>query len=493
MNALSCIHWFVLTLVPMGLSAAFLLFRYCIGRDKAFWRRGGVVLGIALIILLPFLLPYIRVAKLYGFVRTEEDATAWSARPVHWVSAAWQNKLWNGLGISPDRGERTLFPGLLPLLLALAAFFIVEPISKRAPQPLASRVPLKAILAFLDALAITAAITAALAIGYGTFRLRFLNWELLRVTDLTLTLVVFTMALLIRFSLAFPHAFLSDKKRNFIEVLRSRQRSTAFILAMLWIVIGFLGSFGMNFFFHRALYKFIPLFRSVRVPARWSMICYVGLAVLAGIGASYCVALVARHQPGIKRAAVYLVIIVALLFELRVAPMELFHGAVDPDQLTLRLKETPMSGGIVELPVDDAAKYRYTLRAADHGRPLVTAISGFPAPFVSEIEGLVRLRPIPDRFLDLLESIPTSYLVVHHAYLSSEDRQEVESILARGVAAGRLRLVQSYGSDLMRDDLFVVTKTEPTVKGEASSPSPVLFFEKSLLQKSGSSLNAHSQ
>jgi hypothetical protein len=53
-----------------------------------------------------------------------------------------------------------------------------------------------------------------------------------------------------------------------------------------------------------------------------------------------------------------------------------------------------MSGGIVELPAekDNYAYYRYMLRAADHGRPIVTAASSFAPPIVQEIESLTLMH-----------------------------------------------------------------------------------------------------
>ena len=42
--------------------------------------------------------------------------------------------------------------------------------------------------------------------------------------------------------------------------------------------------------------------------------------------------------------------------------------------------------------------YLYTLRAADHGRPLVTAVSGFGPPLQEEIQSLTHEEVIPTGF-----------------------------------------------------------------------------------------------
>jgi hypothetical protein len=84
MNALTSIHWFVLTLIPLGLSALLLLTRHGGWRNAALWRRAFVALAVASVALTPFLLPYVRAAELYRLVRNREEAIFYSAKPIHW-------------------------------------------------------------------------------------------------------------------------------------------------------------------------------------------------------------------------------------------------------------------------------------------------------------------------------------------------------------------------------------------------------------------------
>jgi hypothetical protein len=241
-------------------------------------------------------------------------------------------------------------------------------------------------------------------------------------------------------------------------------------------MIGFLGSFGLNSFFHRALYEYIPLFRSMRVAARWSMIAYLGLALLAGLGAQACAMLVRRYWSNLRTWAIYAPLIILILFEQRVAPLHLIRGEADPDQLTLRLKETPMRGGLVELPAGPK-RTLYMARSADHLHPLVTAINSFVPPIEQEIESLTNSKPVPDRLLELFESIPVSYLTIHNASLNPESRVALESFLSRAVAADRLRFIRSYVDGRRRTDLYAVTKTEPLARSEAPLPPPLSMRE----------------
>ena len=476
MNALTCVTWFILTLVPFGLSAVFLLMWCRVGRDRDFWIRAGLVFVVASLALLCFMFPYYRVHQLHGFARSPDQAVGLSAYPIHWLAVSLRNKLWSGLGGKAAIDELMLFPGLLPPLLVLAAIFLVRPVSRRygAPQlPKFLRfIRSRALVIFLDILALTLLLIALLTIGYGGIHFRLFGFELLRSSNPIRPLIFFLATLLIRLLLARPEIIYRLGQKNFFTTLRSNPRSVAYLLGVIWAVTGFFGSFGMHFFFHRILFKFIPFFQSMRAPVRWAMICYLGLSILAGLGAVQVIELIGRWRPRWPRTPLYVVLVILILFEQRVAPIEFFHGEVDPDAVTLRLKETPMSGGIVELPAekDNYAYYRYMLRAADHGRPIVTASSSFAPPIVQEIESLTLMRPIPDRFIELLELIPTSYLVVHNSLLSLESRLAIESVVARGIAAGRIRFINSYGDSISRDDLYAITKTEPKAQTEASIP-----------------------
>ncbi|HEX5856112.1 MAG TPA: hypothetical protein VFZ57_10875, partial [Thermoanaerobaculia bacterium] len=119
----------------------------------------------------------------------------------------------------------------------------------------------------------------------------------------------------------------------------------------------------------------------------------------------------------------------------------------------------------VELPsgVENHGNYRAMLRAADHRKPLVTAVSGFASPIVTRIEEDERKKPIPDDLLDFLERLPTSYILVRDSWLSPEMRGPHREWLARGIASGRLLFVNRFDRRL-RNELYAVVKNEPEAK-----------------------------
>lgn len=485
MNALACVTWFILTLVPLVLTGVLLVAWWRLPCDRRFWIRAGLPLAIASLLIVNFLFAYYRVNQLYGFVRSPDQVIGLSALPIHWLAVSERNKLWQGLGGKAAVDELMLFPGFLPPLLALAAFLLVKPISRpykllsdRIRFPVSLRIP----ILLLDGLALSLLFVALLVIGYDGIRLQLFGTELLRFTDPIRPLIFFLATVCFRLLLARPQIVYRIRESSFIQNLRSDPRSIAFAVGIIWLVTGVLGSFGMNLFFHRLLYEFVPIFKSLRAPARWAMIAYVGLAILAGLGAHQLAKLLVRWVPNLNRGWIYAVIAVFILFEQRVAPLEFVKGEVDPDAMSLRLKETPMSGGIVELPAekDNYAYFRYMLRAADHGRPIVTAAGSFAPPILREIESLTKTRPIPDRFIELLEEIPTSYLVVHNALLSPEDRSAIEWMLQSAMARGRLKLIHRDDQSSAGDDLYAVTKTEPQAVPDPNPVDETRFFVRQL-------------
>jgi hypothetical protein len=395
MNALTCLTWMVLTLAPLALTAALLVARErALLRERDFWLRGGVALGAAALLLLPFLLPYYRVSEMYGLKWQAWEFAANSPTPWHWLAASARLKLWAGLGEATPGGHK-LFPGLLPPLLALAALLP----GLRGASPGVAR-------------------------AGGVAR-------------------------------------------------RGAATGVATGVALIWTVWGFLSSLGANFFLNRLMYDYLLPYRSVRVPSRAAMVCYVGLAVLAGVGAARLARLASgRLAPG-RGARAYpamlAALVLALAFDLRAFPLDIQSGALAPDAVTLRLKETPMRGGLVELPSDECcSRHRYMLRAADHGKPLVNATASFNSPLGAEIQRLSNASPVTDELLELLERTPASYLVVHNADVPPWRRPDLNSFLARAVSSGRLRFVNRFDG---RDDLYAVAKTEPDARAEAPPPA----------------------
>jgi hypothetical protein len=465
MNALSCVSWFIMSLVPLGLTLLFLLFaNRGLARQRAFWIRGGVTAGVAMLLFSPFLLTYYRVSVLYGLHWQPWEFALNSAAPIQWLKSDPRNKLWHAMG-DWIPGGIMLFPGLLAPLFALAAFKL------RGPEPAhAGRIKACAIVA-LDTFVIVVAVITLILIGYQRIIFKVFIGPVFRpgAESVSLTLILITVALIVRISLVLP-SFLRRirTKWNLSEQLDRLRAQSALAIGLIWLVWGFLSSLGTNFFLYRWLLEYVALFQSIRFPSRAAMICYVGLAFLGGLGAARVANRIAAIAAFRRLRPVALILIAGLLmFELRAAPLAIVDGEVEPSALALRLKNTSMAGGIVELPSEAGYnRHFYMLRAADHERPLVNATSSFLSPLTDQINVATRGK-IDRSFMDLLEQVPTSYLVIHNNRMNMEEWMNCERFVLRQVTSGRLRFVNRFDA---QDDLYAVVKSEPGAVSEAALP-----------------------
>lgn len=497
MNALTCISWFLMTSVPLGLTVALLVWRdRALLRDRAFWVGGAVAVGVATLLLMPFLIPYYRVSVMYGLRWEPWEFAFNSPSMIHWLGSESRNKIWHSFGATLP-GPHRLFPGMLAPLLALAALRV-----RRRPRADSfddsQRARDSRVFAVLDALIVIALVVAALARGYEDVTFRLFGKQLLRLgmRSVEHALWFAAAALFLRLWLTPPPRALLARLRRWLGGRKVKAEETdaddsvnsqpstaneravnvnaisdgeAIGVGLVWAVWGFLASLGANFFVNRWLHDYFFPFQSLRIPSRWSMICYVGLAVLAGIGASKLASRASLRWPRARTATVVFALAAcALLFELHASPLPIEIGELNTTQLAERLKRTPMRGGLVELPSEEGAnRHYYMLRAADHGRPLVNATASFISPLTSQINKATREGPIPSSFIDLLERTPASYLVIHNERLAPERRADYEMFLARGLASGRLRFVNRFDGGA---DLYAVTKTEPEAQTEAPLP-----------------------
>jgi hypothetical protein len=466
MNGLTCISWMILTMAPLLLTGLLFLARDpALRRDRDFWLRGAVALGSAALLLVPFLVPYYRVTVMYGLKWEDWEFAYNSPRLIHWLAAESRVKLWTHMGEHIPGGHK-LFPGLLAPLLALAALRV-----RGAGLPRGEERRERLLVAALDLALVLAAVVAALALGFQDVTFRVLGRQVLRLGERSVTHALAAGALVLAFRIGFTlRGRFARAPRVEAEPVRAEgeARLDGLGVALVWTVWGFLASLGANFFLNTLMHDYLLPYRSIRIPSRSAMVCYVGLAVLAGMGAVRLARLAARARPRVY-AAVLVAVVAALAFDLRAFPLHFERGAVEPDAVSLRLKETPMRGGLVELPSDGCcSRHRYMLRAADHGRPLVNATASFISPLTDEINHLSDESPIPGRLLELLESTPASYLVVHNDDVPPGRRDAYRTFLAHAVVTGRLRFVNRFDG---RDDLYAVVKTEPEAAAEASPPS----------------------
>jgi hypothetical protein len=461
----STTSWFLWSLIPLAVTGAILLTRYALWLEVKFWKRSVIALAVASLALMPFMVPYYLASKIYGFKRRIDEVKAHSATPMHWLAVDDHNRLWNGLGKDIyESWKFQMFPGLLALLLPLAEFLLIAPPKIRTEALDKARARSKSIR-ILDVLAVIAFALSVLAIGFngsGAYDL----FQPGRITS-ERALAFLSVIVIARLCLAYPRVLRRGEGANLIETLCSQRRSDAFWIGVILAVIGFFYSIGWNFFFYRILYDLMPGFKGIRAPMRGALFAYLGLALLAGLGVTRLADLLGRRWRRLRPPVVFAIVSALLLFELNGAPFFFIRGEVDPDAVTLRLRDTTMRGGIAYLPMTLDLNHQYTLRAADHLKPLITATSSFNPPLFDEIDKMTNAGTISPQFMDLLEQIPASYLIVENGLIEAGRKADYYAFLTSAVAAKRLRFVNRFDG---KNDLYAVIKTEPEAITEAALP-----------------------
>jgi hypothetical protein len=220
-------------------------------------------------------------------------------------------------------------------------------------------------------------------------------------------------------------------------IVVARREKAKLALAFLWIAIGFLGSLGLHFEFHRFLFGAVPGFKAIRVPARWAVIAYIGLAIL--------IALVTHAVAKRNRWLAWLVPI-ALVVELWVAPIRWYMADPVMPEVYRWLAARDNVHAIIELPIDGiGTEYDAMLHATAHHKPMVNGVSGFAPPARVELSGLSRQVPVPDAFLDALHAARVDTVIVHGDALG-DGEAAVNDWLTREVDRGRLTFVASFDS-----------------------------------------------
>ncbi|HYU26319.1 MAG TPA: hypothetical protein VEO74_14015 [Thermoanaerobaculia bacterium] len=205
-------------------------------------------------------------------------------------------------------------------------------------------------------------------------------------------------------------------------------------IALLWLLLGIVGSLGTHLFFHRFLFTYVPGFQAIRVPARWANIAYVGMAMLIA------------H--GVKRVAPLAA--AAFAVELCAAPI-LWYLAVPSTPPVYRWIRDAKPHAVLELPIGEGLDYGYLLRATAHHRPVANA-AGFTPPETRRIESLVNT----DALVPELQRIGVDRVVVHGDAAGDATRRW----LARELARGNIAFVKRFDGGISGDWLFSTDRRE---------------------------------
>lgn len=249
----------------------------------------------------------------------------------------------------------------------------------------------------------------------------------------------------------FPGLILTSGVLVSVLALRSTAARVRFavMVLMLWMLLGFVGSLGLNAPFHRFLFENVEPFRAIRVPARWAMLSYTGMAVAFGLAA-----LALRHFRPPTRLMVAALVLGALLWETRTFPMRWYLRETQQAAVYNWMRRLPPGGGILELPIGGkTSEYEYTLALTEHRRPIVNGTAA--TPFQREVIAMANTEPIPDRLVDVLEKADVKIVVVHTDRLGPRESRTID-FLRRNLESGRLLSLGRFMHQYRGDFVFVV-------------------------------------
>jgi len=442
-NAATNVHYAVFS----GVLVLLVLAHGALARDPgpfpSRWKGAVLAVAIAGIAVLPLYLPYAKASKLYGMVRGEGEIEHYSGRPIDFLTAGPQNKLYAPLTQRWAHAEGDFFPGLAPF--GLAAFALVRIRRMRsAPQtPPAPSPPRSAAVPVLDALAglgiaLWAAVTLLGRESIGPVHLR----------DPGRILVFVAVLVLIRLLLRFP------KRSRYVNLADFARRSRLGREGLLFAAIACLGVFialGSHTPFYRFLVQSVgSIFRSIRVPGRGIVLFDLAVGVLAAWGLS--IAMGTGGGASRRRRAVFTgAALLLTTFEYRAFPIEVPAVARDAAPVYAWLGGIPLPGAAVEWPIADDIEPEHVFRAASHWKPIVNGYSGFAPPEYHALTALLGEKRIPDSIWEEMRRRGASVLLFHPMETTDENRKRYLDAVRRGVSENKLTPLGAFrrpGTDI---------------------------------------------
>jgi len=413
----------------------------------------------AVLLLLPFLQPYRVVSKHYNMVRSAEEVRNGAARWVNWLVPAQANRMY---GPVPAQGayepERQLFPGLLILLLTGAGWLLwrghAPSLDGSHPDAEKTRPPPrleKPALLILDVCILITIVIVWATLLATRVRVKAFGAQLFAADSVDIPMFMLLGLILTRFAIRLPTALGGVPLRD--AVARSRFSPGAWASAV-WIVVGIVGSFGLNGFLYSFFYRRFEPFQAMRVPARFAIITYVGLAIWGALG----VAALVNARQGAKRLLLGGLLIALMIADVR--PRIRWEQAPVRTPPVYSWLARTKAGPVLELPFSgEGVEYLYLLGSAVHRVPTVNGTSGF---FPTEYWKMrdPDSRDDFDTMLSLAEQWGVRVVIVHGPLLGARRAATVD-FLRRQLATHRLEFLGPFENEREGDYLFAVTRNFP--------------------------------
>ena len=406
--------------------------------DRRMWIHLATASVMAVIVIAPFVIPYIRVSRDLQLTRSLGETTRLSADVYSYATASVAERFWGSrLSDVFPKAEGDLFPGVVPLILALLGLVVAKTERTELVEPAGWRIRVACALSIV---ALAHALAACVTIVFRRVTLDLWLFDL-RLVDAT--------QLLLRAVVAYGAALALSRglRARAAAFMCSRGFFVAALLAAAWLSLGpaprVLGLPLDLASPYKFLWNYVPGFDGLRVPARFAMVAVLMLSVLGGLGAT----VLARNRSG----RVVLGLVAAIfLFEAGASPF-VVNGTSPirdfnppPSQLASparapkvyeAVNKLPAAAVLAELPFGQPD---YDLRAMyysiDRWRPLLNGYSGFfPPHYGRAMVGLTEVPRHPDLSAATLRELGATHVVVHEgAFLNAEGRDTTAALQRLG-------------------------------------------------------------
>ena len=410
-------------------------------RDRRMWLQ---LTGAAIVVACataPFLLPYAAMRTLWNTLRPAAEVARFSADVYSYGTAFSDQPVWGGVLQAYPKPEADLFPGLVPLVLAIVG------IAWRAHRDETVTTQSPAVAPRWFGRVLGAAVILHLAAAGAVLISRRISWDLgwfeIRMSNVN--------QLLLRAAVAFALMLLVS------PVTRQRARVFCFnrgfpvcgLLIAAWLSLGPLpqaqgrpveiaAPYGV-------LYEHVPGFDGLRVPARFGMIEALMLAILGGYGAHALIR--ARWGGAILAAGAVFFFLESTRIPFTTNGMAPIRGFSTPEPRVYRpgrapavyreMARQPSGSVLVEFPFGQPD---YDLRAmfysTVHWHQLVNGYSGvFPPHYGLLTSAFSEIPRHPDLSLDSLRMAGATHVIVHEAAYLDAEGSETSAVLRNAGAA----------------------------------------------------------
>lgn len=158
------------------------------------------------------------------------------------------------------------------------------------------------------------------------------------------------------------------------------------------------------------LYRFLPFYESLRVPARYVVYFELFLSVLAGCGVAWILSRAKRRIGTLLGIALLALVLVDFL------PPRWNMIPVEGRAVDLWLRQQPSTGAVAQFPFVQVDEQQLLYATLVHEKPYIGGLYGsFPTPQFNAVKPILDEFPSPES-LDLLRSLGVRYIVVDMAW-----------------------------------------------------------------------------